>query len=93
MSSYLQTSTTVASVLYQLALHPEKQDLAYDEVCNVLPQRDTSLEVTNIDNLKYLKACIKETLRFVKIKWITDKRCTCDSNPLFCSNVSNDSSF
>lgn len=72
-SSYLQTSTAVASVLYQLALHPEKQALAYDEICNVLPQRDASLEVTNIDNLKYLKACIKETLRFVKATWVNTR--------------------
>jgi cytochrome P450 len=54
-------------VLYQLALHPEKQALAYEEICKVLPQRDAPLEAINIDNLKYLRACIKETLRFVKI--------------------------
>lgn len=61
------TSTAVASILYQLALHPEKQALAYDEICNVLPQRDAPLEVTNIDNLKYLKACVKETLRMYPV--------------------------
>ncbi|XP_072746303.1 probable cytochrome P450 49a1 isoform X1 [Anoplolepis gracilipes] len=61
------TSTTVASVLYQLALHPEKQMLAYEEICNVLPQIDTSLEAINIDNLKYLRACIKETLRMYPV--------------------------
>jgi cytochrome P450 family 49 subfamily A len=64
----LQTSTSVASVLYQLALHPEKQERLYKEICDVLPQKDAPLEATNIDNLKYLKACIKETLRFVKIQ-------------------------
>lgn len=57
-------------MLYQLALHPEIQASAYDEICNVLPQRDMPLEMTNINNLKYLKACIKETLRFVKTEWI-----------------------
>ncbi|KAL6258761.1 hypothetical protein P5V15_010709 [Pogonomyrmex californicus] len=61
------TSTSVASVLYQLALHPEKQALAYDEICNILPQRDAPLEATNIDNLKYLRACIKETLRMYPV--------------------------
>ncbi|XP_012223918.2 probable cytochrome P450 49a1 [Linepithema humile] len=61
------TSTSVASVLYQLALHPEKQALAYEEICNVLPQRDAPLEATNIDNLKYLRACIKETLRMYPV--------------------------
>lgn len=63
----LQTSNAVASVLYQLALHPDKQNIAYDEVCNVLPSEDMQMEGKHLDQLKYLKACIKETLRFVLI--------------------------
>ncbi|XP_029174794.1 probable cytochrome P450 49a1 isoform X1 [Nylanderia fulva] len=61
------TSTAVASVLYQLALHPEKQSLAYEEICNVFPQINTPLEAINVDNLKYLRACIKETLRMYPV--------------------------
>ncbi|XP_076380700.1 putative cytochrome P450 301a1, mitochondrial isoform X3 [Megalopta genalis] len=61
------TSNSVASVLYQLALHPNKQDLAYKEVCNVIPGEDMQLEGKHLDQLKYLKACIKETQRMYPV--------------------------
>lgn len=63
-----KTSSTVASTLYQLALHPDEQDRAYNEVCNILPSKDMQLDGKHLDKLKYLKACIKETLRFVFLK-------------------------
>lgn len=62
---FFKTSSAVASTLYQLALHPEEQDRAYNEVCNILPDKDMHLDGKHLDELKYLKACIKETLRFV----------------------------
>ncbi|XP_029039888.1 probable cytochrome P450 301a1, mitochondrial [Osmia bicornis bicornis] len=61
------TSSAVASTLYQLALHPEKQDLAYKEVCNIFPSKDTQIEGKHLEQLKYLKACIKETLRMYPV--------------------------
>lgn len=62
---FFKTSSTVASTLYQLALHPDEQDRAYNEVCSILPDKDVQLDGKHLDKLKYLKACIKETLRFV----------------------------
>ncbi|XP_031772563.1 probable cytochrome P450 49a1 [Apis florea] len=61
------TSSAVASTLYQLALHPEEQDRAYNEVCNILPNKDMHLDGKHLDELKYLKACIKETLRMYPV--------------------------
>ncbi|XP_076665096.1 putative cytochrome P450 301a1, mitochondrial isoform X2 [Andrena cerasifolii] len=61
------TSNAVASVLYQLALHPDKQDLVYKEISDVLPNEDMQLEGKHLDRFKYLKACVKETLRMYPV--------------------------
>ena len=53
----------MASVLYQLALNPDKQDILYEEVKKVLPA-DGKFEASHIDQLKYLKACVRETQRY-----------------------------
>lgn len=61
---YFQTSNAVASILYQLSLHQEKQANLYDEVKKLLPDSDTELTHEKLDRMQYLKACVKETMRF-----------------------------
>ncbi|XP_048511072.1 probable cytochrome P450 49a1 isoform X2 [Athalia rosae] len=61
------TSNAVASVLYQLALHPEKQKRLYEEVSRVLPQPGLPIAAGHLEEMKYLKACIKETLRMYPV--------------------------
>lgn len=61
--SIFQTSNAVASVIYQLASHPDKQNLLYEEVSRVVPKLGTPIEARHLEDMKYLKACIKETLR------------------------------
>nr|CAD7606413.1 unnamed protein product [Timema genevievae] len=61
------TSTAVASILYQLSLHPDKQQLLYEEIRSVLPLVDTSITTQHLEKLVYLKACIRETLRMFPV--------------------------
>ncbi|XP_046748004.1 probable cytochrome P450 49a1 isoform X2 [Diprion similis] len=61
------TSNAVASVIYQLALHPEKQRKLYEEVSAVMPPPGTPIEAKHVEDMKYLKACIKETLRMYPV--------------------------
>ncbi|CAG2065560.1 unnamed protein product, partial [Timema podura] len=61
------TSTAVASILYQLSLHPDKQQLLYEEIRSVLPLADTSITTQHLEKLVYLKACIRETLRMFPV--------------------------
>lgn len=50
--------------MYQLALHPEKQEILHQEVSAILPNSETKLTNEKFNQMSYLKACIKETLRY-----------------------------
>ncbi|CAB3359763.1 Hypothetical predicted protein [Cloeon dipterum] len=61
------TSAAIASILYQLALNPDKQEKLFREIEQVLPNFDSHLNAENVDSFSYLKACIKETLRMYPV--------------------------
>lgn len=64
--SPLQTSNMVASVLYQLALHKDKQEKLRQEVEGVLCDKsDGVLDNEMLERMSYLKACVKETMRYI----------------------------
>jgi len=54
----------VASILYQLSKHPEKQEKLYEEVKGILPTRDSEVTAQKLEEMSFLKAVIKETLRY-----------------------------
>ncbi|KAJ6635617.1 putative cytochrome P450 [Pseudolycoriella hygida] len=61
------TSTgSLAMVLFMLAMHPECQEKAYNELLTVFPDKDhKDLEVTidDLSKLFYIDMCVKEALR------------------------------
>jgi cytochrome P450 len=60
----MQTSNTVATVLYYLARNPECQEKLFSEVSKVIPNGPSQpLTSDDLDSMKYLKACIKEAMR------------------------------
>ncbi|XP_025204934.1 probable cytochrome P450 49a1 isoform X1 [Melanaphis sacchari] len=61
------TSAALASILYQLSRHPEKQKKLREEIRTVLPNADSKLTSNKLEQLQYLKACIKETLRMYPV--------------------------
>jgi cytochrome P450 family 49 subfamily A len=61
------TSAALASILYQLSRHPEKQKKLRDEIRTILPNSDSKLTSDKLEQLQYLKACIKETLRMYPV--------------------------
>ncbi|XP_013779514.1 cytochrome P450 302a1, mitochondrial-like, partial [Limulus polyphemus] len=57
------TSYSMAFILYHLAKNPDIQERAYQEVKSVLPYASKRLSVSELDQLHYLKACVKESIR------------------------------
>lgn len=55
----------VCSLLYQLSTRPEQQEKMYQELKQVLPTNDTPLTSSNLQNMHFTKAFIKEVLRYV----------------------------
>ncbi|KAF5295462.1 hypothetical protein FQR65_LT10450 [Abscondita terminalis] len=61
------TSIALASTLYQLSQNQEKQQKLYEELRSVLPTTNSDVDCYAQENLHYLKACIKETLRMYPV--------------------------
>ncbi|XP_066257197.1 probable cytochrome P450 49a1 isoform X2 [Euwallacea similis] len=61
------TSNAVASILYQLAVHPAKQHVLHQELDRILPRKNVRLTPEKLDEMHYLKACIKETMRMFPV--------------------------
>lgn len=58
-----KTTSLLSSLLYDLAKNPEKQEILRKEISNIKINGDY-LETEHLKNLPYLRAVIKETLRF-----------------------------
>ncbi|XP_052126389.1 probable cytochrome P450 12a4, mitochondrial isoform X2 [Frankliniella occidentalis] len=61
------TSTAVATVLYQLAINPEKQKILQEELDRVIPDKSIPITKEQLEELKFMRACIKETMRVMPI--------------------------
>lgn len=64
ITSEFQTTSAIIGILYHLAKHPEKQSKMREELRTIMPKKDTPLTPDNMQNLPYLRACIKEGIRF-----------------------------
>ncbi|KAH8252497.1 hypothetical protein KR032_000270 [Drosophila birchii] len=57
------TSVAASSTIYQLAKNPEKQQRLFDELQKVFPHREAEINQNVLEQMPYLRACVKETLR------------------------------
>ncbi|GFQ64655.1 probable cytochrome P450 301a1, mitochondrial [Trichonephila clavata] len=63
MAGIETTSYSMGFLLYHLAKNPDKQEVLYQEIDRLLPSKDMKLTPTIYDELRYLKACVKESMR------------------------------
>ncbi|ALC40607.1 Cyp49a1 [Drosophila busckii] len=57
------TSVAASSTIYQLAKNPEKQQRLFDELKRVFPTQDAQINQHVLEQMPYMRACVKETLR------------------------------
>ncbi|GBM25942.1 putative cytochrome P450 12a4, mitochondrial [Araneus ventricosus] len=57
------TSHTVGFLLYHLARNRDKQEKLHQEITKFLPSKDLKITSSIYEEMRYLKACIKESMR------------------------------
>lgn len=62
--SILQTSVAATSTIYQLSQNPDKQEILYKELKSIMPDVRSSVDTKILEQMPFLRACIKETLRY-----------------------------
>ncbi|KAH8310566.1 hypothetical protein KR044_001967, partial [Drosophila immigrans] len=58
------TTSTLTGCLLCIAKNPAKQTKLREEVLRILPEKDSDFTEAFFNNMPYLRACIKESLRF-----------------------------
>ena len=62
-----QTSVAVSSTMYQLSQNEDKQEKLFVELKKALGEKNSRITASTLEQLPYLKACIKETLRMYPV--------------------------
>jgi cytochrome P450 len=60
----LQTSFSIANILYYMAKNPDKQQKLFEELQRYVPDKEQPVTSQILNELNYLKACIKESMRY-----------------------------
>lgn len=63
LQGYETTAIAIASTLFMLAMHPDVQEKAYQELWDVFGNSGRDITKPDFQNLPYLEMVIKETLR------------------------------
>ncbi|XP_068083403.1 probable cytochrome P450 49a1 [Anabrus simplex] len=61
------TSHLTAKTVHFLSRHQDKQEILFEELKRVLPSKDQQITANNLEDMKYLRACLKETSRIAPI--------------------------
>ncbi|XP_036324712.1 cytochrome P450 CYP12A2-like [Rhagoletis pomonella] len=61
------TSSTLVGILFCIAKNPDKQAKLFEELNRILPSKDSQPTIESMQNLPYLRACIKEGMRYYPI--------------------------
>lgn len=65
-----KTSVAASSTIYQLSQNPDKQEILFKEIKASLPDKNTPFNINMLERMPYLRACIKETLRYILLSFL-----------------------
>lgn len=57
------TAIACAFTALMLAMHPEFQETAFEEIFKVMPDKNVDLSQTDLNKLEFIELCVRETLR------------------------------
>lgn len=66
-NNLLQTGNVAGATLYYIANNPEKQERLREEIMSMLPDKTSPITYEILNQTRYTKACIKESLRLFPI--------------------------
>lgn len=66
-NNLLQTGNVAGATLYYIANNPEKQEKLREEVMSMLPDKTSPITYEILNQTRYTKACIEESLRLFPI--------------------------
>ncbi|KAJ9594072.1 hypothetical protein L9F63_014505, partial [Diploptera punctata] len=72
------TTNTAAILIYYLAKNPVEQEKLHDELRRILPSPDDVMTADKLEDMKYLKACVKESIRLSPITFGNARKLTQD---------------
>ena len=61
------TGSTAAFFLYHIASNPEKQEILYNEICDVIGHKNEPITESKLSKMRYLKACLHESQRMIPV--------------------------
>uniref|UniRef100_A0A2H1VDT0 SFRICE011718.2 n=1 Tax=Spodoptera frugiperda TaxID=7108 RepID=A0A2H1VDT0_SPOFR len=61
--SIMHTAYSTSFALYHIGRNPEVQQKMFEEICTLLPTKDTNITADILSKATYVRACIKESLR------------------------------
>ncbi|XP_055921074.1 probable cytochrome P450 12d1 proximal, mitochondrial [Eupeodes corollae] len=72
------TSSVLAGMLLAIAKNPAKQEILRKEVLKIMPNKKSPLTVESMMDMPYLRACIKESMRFYPVGSGSFRSAGCD---------------
>ncbi|XP_059085965.1 probable cytochrome P450 6a18 [Tigriopus californicus] len=79
LAGFETTASTLATLCYNLANHPEIQDRLRAEINTVIDEHDGRIDYDSVHHMKYLEACINENLRLIPPVYFHLRQCTKDT--------------